>query len=165
VRPQVIIVMGVSGSGKSTVGAALADALGWPFVDADDYHLPASVAKMTAGDPLTDADRGPWLDRLREVIAGALARGEPLVLACSALRGAYRRRLDGGDGLRVRFVHLTGPPALFRARLDGRAGHFMKAAMLESQLAALEPPEEALAVDAGLPVDRVVERVRSTLGL
>lgn len=163
--PQVIIVMGVSGSGKSTIGVALARALGWPFVDGDDHHLPASVTKMAAGEPLTDADRGPWLDELRAVIAKALDEGTPLVLACSALRAAYRRRLDGGDTERVRFVHLTGDRALFRARLEGRKGHFMKAALLDSQLAALESPAEALAVDAASPPERLVEQIRAGLGV
>ena len=165
----VIVVMGVAGSGKTTVGKALAAGLGWRFVDADDHHPPANIAKMGRGEPLTDDDRWPWLDRLRAIIEGALPGGEGpggLVLACSALKASYRARLAGGDGGdRVRFVYLAGTPELFRARLAARPGHFMKAGMLESQLATLEPPADAVTVDAGLPVDRIVANARATLGL
>ena len=155
--------MGVAGSGKSTVGAALAAALGWRFVDADGHHAPENVAKMARGEPLTDADRWPWLDGLRAIIAAALAADEPLVLACSALKAAYRARLVGGDAHRIRFVHLTGTPQMLRARLAGRAGHFMKPGMLASQLAALEPPDDAVTVDASRPVDALVADIVSRL--
>ena len=140
--------MGAAGSGKTTVGRALAAARGWRFVDADDQHAPASVAKMASGVPLTDADRWPWLDRLRAIIATAISAGDPLVLACSALKAAYRARLVGDDRDRVRFVYLAATPELLRARLEGRTGHFMKPAMLASQLATLESPEDALTLDA-----------------
>ena len=160
---QVIVVMGVAGSGKSTVGAALAAALGWRFVDGDDHHSPANIAKMARGEPLDDADRWPWLDVLRGIIAVALEQRSGLVLACSALKARYRERLTGGDG-RVRFAHLTGTPELLRARLAKRAGHFMKTGMLDSQLAALEPPADAIEVDAGLPVEAIVARVRAAVG-
>ena len=133
--------MGVAGSGKSTVGEALAAAVGWRFVDADDHHAAASIAKMARGEPLDDGDRWPWLDRLRAIIDGALAGGGALVLACSALKASYRARLAGGDaGGRVRFVYLAGTPELLRARLAQRPGHFMKPGMLDSQLATLEVP-------------------------
>ena len=155
--------MGVAGSGKSTVGLALAAALGWRFVDADEHHSPESVAKMARGEPLTDDDRWPWLDGLRAIIAAALAANEPLVLACSALKAAYRARLVGGDAHRIRFVHLTGTPEMLRARLAGRAGHFMKAGMLASQLAALEPPDDALTVDVARPVEALVADIASRL--
>jgi len=155
--------MGVAGSGKSTVGAALAAALGWRFVDADGHHAPENVAKMARGEPLTDADRWPWLDGLRSIIAAALAADEPLVLACSALKAAYRARLVGGDAHRIRFVHLTGTPQMLRARLAGRAGHFMRPGMLASQLAALEPPDDAVTVDASRPVDALVADIVSRL--
>jgi gluconokinase len=163
----VVVVMGVAGSGKTTVGTALAVALGWPFVDADDHHAPTSVAKMARGEPLDDGDRGPWLDELHGIIAAALARGEPLVMACSALKASYRARLAGADdGARVRFVHLAGPPELFRSRLAQRAGHFMKSAMLDSQYAALElPGEEALEIDAAQPVATIVSRIRAELAV
>jgi gluconokinase len=166
---KVIVVMGVAGSGKTTVGEALAAALGWRFVDADAHHPPANIAKMARGEPLDDGDRWPWLDRLRGIIDGALAGGDGsghgLVLACSALKASYRDRLAGGAGGRVRFVYLAGTPELFRARLSQRPGHFMKARMLESQLATLEPPADAVTVDASLPVAEIVARARGALGL
>jgi len=159
----VVIVMGVAGSGKSTVGAALAAALGWRFVDADDHHAAESVAKMARGEPLGDADRWPWLDRLRAIVDAGLAAGERLVLACSALKASYRERLAGGAAGRVRFVYLAGSAELFRGRLARRAGHFMKPAMLDSQLATLEVPADAVEVDAGEPVGAIVARIRAEL--
>ena len=160
----VIVVMGVAGSGKTTIGTALAVALGWQFVDADDHHAPASIAKMARGEPLDDGDRWPWLDGLRAIIAGALARGNDLVMACSALKANYRARLGADQrGGRIRFVYLAGSPELFRARLAQRARHFMKPAMLDSQLAALEPPTDALVVDAALPVAAIVAQVRAAI--
>jgi gluconokinase len=160
----VVVVMGVAGSGKTTVGTALAVALGWRFVDADDHHSPANVAKMARGEALDDDDRRPWLDELHGIIAGALADGGSLVMACSALRASYRARLAGPDADgRVRFVHLDGPPELFRARLAQRASHFMKPAMLDSQIATLEPPDDALTADAAQPVGTIVAQIRSAL--
>jgi len=165
-RATVIVVMGVAGSGKTTVGEALASAVGWRFVDADDHHAAASVAKMARGEPLDDGDRWPWLDRLRAIIEGALAREDGLVLACSALKASYRARLAGGDaGGRVRFVHLAGTPELLRARLAQRPGHFMKPGMLDSQLATLEVPSDAVTVDVALPLAAQVARIRLELGL
>jgi gluconokinase len=161
---QVVVVMGVAGSGKSTIGKALAVALGWRFVDADDHHSPANVAKMARGEPLDDADRWPWLDELHGIVAGALERNTGLVLACSALKARYRERLTGADA-RVRFAYLAGTPELFRSRLAERAGHFMKPGMLDSQLAALEPPAEAIEVDAALPVEAIVARIRAAVKL
>jgi gluconokinase len=165
---DVVVVMGVAGSGKTTVGGALAAALGWRFVDADSQHAPESIAKMARGEPLDDGDRRPWLDRLRAIIDGVLARpggaGPGLVLACSALKASYRARLAGpGVGGRVRFVHLAGTSELFRARLQGRAGHFMKPEMLDSQLATLEVPADAVTVDAALPVAAEVAAIRAAL--
>ena len=129
-------------------------------------HSPDSVAKMARGEPLNDGDRWPWLDRLRAIIDDALAGGAGLVLACSALKASYRARLAGGDaGGRVRFVHLAGTPELFRARLAKRAGHFMKPAMLDSQLATLEVPGDAITVDAAQPVPDVVAQARAALGV
>ena len=141
---MVVVVMGVAGSGKTTVGSALAVARGWRFVDADDVHAPASVAKMARGEALTDADRAPWLARLRALIVDALAQNTPLVLACSALKAAYREALVDGDGARTRVVHLAATPALLRHRLEARPGHYMKATMLEGQLATLEAPADLL---------------------
>jgi gluconokinase len=162
----VVVVMGVSGSGKTTVGTALAAALGWAFVAGDDYHSPANIAKMAGGEPLDDDDRWPWLDELRAVIDDALLRGRRLVMACSALKASYRARLAGAEaGGRVRFVHLAGPSELFRVRMEERVGHHMKAPMLDSQLATLERPEDALEVDAALPVATLVSQIRTALEL
>lgn len=164
-EPVAVVVMGVAGSGKSTVGAALADRLGWDFVDADDHHPAANVDKMRRGEPLDDEDRAPWLDALRAVIDDHARRGAALVLACSALRQSYRDRL-GVDGDRVRLVHLdVGRPELER-RLRERTGHFMAVDMLDSQLAALEPPDPAgaMVVDGGRGTDEVVTAIVSALG-
>lgn len=165
-RTDAVVIMGVAGSGKTAVGTALAVALGWRFVDGDDHHSATSIAKMARGEPLDDADRWPWLDRLHALIKGALARGgsDRLVLACSALKASYRARLAGNEPRgRVRFVYLAGTPELFRARLAKRTGHFMKPGMLDSQLAALEVPTDAITVDAAQPVSVLVARIRSVL--
>lgn len=161
---MVIILMGVSGSGKTTVGRRLAEALGWRFRDADEFHSPESVAKMVAGEPLTDEDRWPWLERLRALVEEALEEGEGLVLACSALKRAYRERLVV-DPERVKLVLLRGPRELIARRLAERRGHFMPARLLESQLATLEPPEEAWVVDVGEAPDVVVAGIIAGLGL
>jgi gluconokinase len=160
----VILVMGVAGTGKSLVGEKLARALGWTFREGDDFHPPANIAKMSAGIPLTDADRAPFLAGIRKEIERCLAAGENAVIACSALREEYRRILVV-DRARVKLVHLTGDPALIRARLSGRKGHFMKAGMLDSQLAALEPPADALALDVAAAPDALVARIRVAFGL
>ena len=161
---MVIIVMGVAGSGKTTVGEKLAAALGWSFRDADDFHPPENVAKMSAGLPLNDHDRAPWLAAIRAHIDACLARGEGSVVTCSALKAAYRRVLVA-DPARVKLVHLTGDFALLAARIGSRQGHFMKPAMLHSQLAALEPPPDALAVDITPPPDEIVAQIRLALAL
>ena len=135
---RMVVVMGVSGSGKTAVGRALARRLGMPFHDADDHHPPGNVAKMSRGEPLSDADRGPWLDALRELVTAALGDGGA-VLACSALARRYRERIGTGRA-GVRLVFLDGPPDLIRARIGARRDHFMPAALLDSQLAALERP-------------------------
>lgn len=155
--------MGVSGSGKSTVGRLLADELGWAFADADDFHPPANRAKMAAGQPLDDADRAPWLAALADLLRDHLARAAPLVLACSALKRAYRDRLAVSP--EVAFVHLQGDPALIAARLAGRADHFMPAALLGSQLAALEPPVDAITADIAETPAEIVANLRRRLRL
>jgi gluconokinase len=144
----IVIVIGVSGSGKTTVGRALGTLLGWSFLDADDYHPEANIAKMSRGEPLTDADRAPWLEILRTEIAARLARGEDAILACSALKKAYRQQLQV-DPAQVRFVYLKVSPELLQERLAQRPGHFMKPSMLRSQLATLEEPmpSEALVIE------------------
>ncbi len=136
-RAAAIIVMGVSGSGKSTIGALLAERLGWPFADADGFHPPENVAKMAAGIPLTDADRWPWLDAIAAHIGAARQAGQPVVVACSALRRAYRERLRAGHG-DLLFLHLSGAPEVIAARQAARQGHFMPPSLMASQFATLE---------------------------
>lgn len=140
-----IVLMGVAGCGKSSVGAALSALLAMPYVDGDDLHPAPNVAKMAAGTPLTDDDRWPWLDACTET----LARGN-VILGCSALKRAYRDRLRRAGG--VRFVHLSGPRDLIAARMAQRSGHYMPLSLLDSQFAALEPPsadEDALTIPIG----------------
>ena len=142
-----IVVMGVSGCGKSTVGALLAERLGWAFEDGDAFHPPENVAKMSAGTPLTDEDRWPWLRAIAARIARARSEGRGVVIACSALKRAYRDVLRDGQA-DIRFLHLTGEPALIMARQAARTGHYMPASLIASQFAALEPPEtEADVID------------------
>jgi gluconokinase len=134
-----VVVMGVSGAGKTTLGRALAEVLGVGFFEGDAFHPAGNVAKMSRGEPLDDADRWPWLDRLAAELARAAADGRGLVLACSALKRVYRDRLrQGARGLRL--VYLKGDKAIIRARLDSRTGHFMPPGLLDSQFAALEEP-------------------------
>lgn len=157
----IVLVMGVAGSGKSTVGALAARALGWLFVDADDFHSPASLEKLRDGVPLTDEDRRPWLERLAAVVAGARERGEPLVLACSALKRAYRDLLLAGRREDVLLVYLEGDASLLAARMAART-HFMPPSSLPSQLATLEPPgadEAPLVLDPAVPLDSLVAEV------
>jgi gluconokinase len=142
----IVIVMGVSGVGKTTIGAPLAKRLGWKFVDADDFHPPANVAKMAAGTPLQDTDRWPWLDRLNAELKTAQSRSESVVLACSALKESYRKRLTAGLQ-RFEVVFLHGELELIRNRLAQRQHRYMPPSLLESQYAALEPPANAIAID------------------
>jgi gluconokinase len=163
----IVVLMGVAGAGKTTLGRLLAQRLGCDFAEGDAFHPDRNVEKMRAGIPLGDADRGPWLDSLAREIATWRAAGRDVVLACSALKRSYRERLAGGrPGLR--FVHLRGDPALLRARLESRRGHFMPAAMLESQLEALEPPapdERALELDVAEPPERLASEIATWLGV
>lgn len=161
---MIILLMGVAGSGKSTIGRLLADALRWSFVDADDFHPPSNRAKMSAGLPLDDADRAPWLAALRADIAARDRRGDHAVVACSALKASYRAALQG-DSTDLRWVHLQGAPELLHARLAARTGHFMRPEMLASQLATLEPPANALSVDIAASPLELVARIRQSLGL
>jgi gluconokinase len=154
----ILIVMGVAGTGKSTVAGLLAERLNWEFQEGDALHPPANVAKMSAGMPLTDEDRWPWLDAIGAWIKEKTRRGEPGILTCSALKRSYRDRLRGPN---VIFVFLNGPREVIAARMARRADHFMPPALLNSQLATLEPPtadENVLAVDLGTtPADEVAE--------
>jgi gluconokinase len=160
----VVVVIGAAGAGKTTVGRELAHALGWRLIEGDDYHSPASVAKMRAGVALTDADRTPWLATLHRLIETAVSRREHLVVACSALRERYRAALRG-DLRGVRFVYLRADESTLRRRLSERAGHFAGPALLDSQLATLEAPADALAVDATLSPRQIVDRIRYEFGL
>lgn len=157
--------MGVSGVGKTTVGELLAARQGWPFYDADDFHPPANVEKMRGGLPLNDGDRQPWLEALNAFIQQEAQAGHSLVLACSALKDAYRVTLCRGAA-DVRFVYLSAAPGVVRARIEARTGHFMNPGLLESQYATLEAPDEAIVVDAAQPpeaiVDDVLAEVRKT---
>ena len=159
----VIVLMGVSGTGKTTVGRALADALDARFIDADDLHSAANIDKMRRGIPLADPDREPWLGTLRDTIDRALAQPGVTVLACSALTAHARQRL-GIERERVRLVFLRGSTELIELRMRGR-DHFMRPELLGSQLAALEPPADALELDISAPVEALVARIRSELGL
>ena len=159
---MIVIVMGPAGAGKSTVGRALAADLGWTFVDADDLHAPASIEKMRGGNAMSDAERWPWLRRVKETVEQKRASGASVVLACSALRQDYRDFLGAG-GTDVRIVFLNGTPALLESRLTRRTGHFAAVGLLNSQLDALEPPADALTVDASLPVERLVAQIRRSL--
>jgi gluconokinase len=162
VGPMVVVLMGVSGTGKTEVGTRLAEALGAEFVEGDDYHPPANVEKMRSGAPLDDADRQPWLERLSREIGAWLDAGEPVVLACSALKQRYRDILKAGRP-GVCFVHLKGDPALIRERLQGRRGHYMPASLLESQFAALEEPADAITVGIDAPPEAIVAEIEKAL--
>jgi len=160
----VVVLLGAAGAGKTTIGRELGGALGWRFVDGDDLHSPASIAKMRAGTALTDADRAPWLAALHENIARALDRREGLVVACSALKERYRDALRG-DRRNIRFVYLKASEAVLRHRLTERPGHFFGPALLTSQLAALEEPQDGLTVDAAEPPATIVGAIRYEFGL
>jgi len=158
---MIVVIMGVSGSGKSTVGAALARELGWTLIDADDLHSPENVAKMAAGIPLTDDDRWPWLDRIVDELRRVTADGRSVVLACSALKQRYRDRLErAGD---VRFVHLRGDAETIAARLANRKHRYMPATLLGSQFAALEAPGDAIDVDIRASIDAQVRTIVDAL--
>jgi gluconokinase len=161
---MIVVVMGVSGVGKTTVGRLLAEQMGWTFVEGDDLHPPANVAKMRRGEPLTDADRAPWLRALRRRIDELVAADASAVVTCSALKQAYRDVLAAGRP-ELAFVWLTAPPGVIRERLSRRAGHFMPPALLESQLATLEEPAGVAVVDVTPPPPAIVADIRRQLGL
>jgi gluconokinase len=159
----ILVVMGVVGSGKTTIGHLLAQELGWQFFDADDFHPQANLEKISDGIPLTDEDRAPWLARLREEISKWIAQRSDAILACSALKRSYRVELAVGP--EVRFVYLKGSPAVIDARLRARHGHFADDRILASQFADLEEPEHALTVDIDSTPQQIVGEIRRKLGL
>jgi gluconokinase/6-phosphogluconolactonase len=163
--PHALVIMGVSGSGKSTVGQALGQRLGWRFEDGDSFHPPANVAKMSAGHPLTDEDRWPWLQAIADEIARCRTKGEHIIIACSALKKAYRDILIGGrDDIRI--VYLSGSQQLIGGRMDHREGHFMPPGLLASQFATLEPPDAAerpITVSVDAPVAAIVDGILQQL--
>ena len=160
---MIVIVMGVVGSGKTTVGRLLAEQLAWEFADADDFHPPSNVEKIRRGIALTDADREPWLQALREAITHWISKGRSVVLACSALKRSYRRELEVGP--EVHFVYLKGSADLIAERLRVRKGHFADDKILASQFADLEEPEGAVTVEIAAPPQQIVAEIRKKLGL
>lgn len=160
---MIVIVMGVVGSGKTTVGRLLAAQLAWDFADADDFHPPSNVEKIRQGIPLTDDDRWPWLQALHEANTRWLSEGRNVVLACSALKRAYRRELEVGPD--VRFAYLKGSADLIAERLRLRQGHFADDKILSSQFADLEEPEGAVTVGIAAPPQQIVAEIRKKLGL
>jgi gluconokinase len=160
----IVIVMGVTGSGKTTVGAMLAGACGWEFHDGDDFHPVENVAKMRGGAALDDADRAPWLDRLNRLAIDHERRGAGMVLACSALKQRYRDQLAHGCQS-ARFVFLDGGKELIRGRLLARQGHYMNPNLLESQFAILERPADALVLDVSADPASLVRRIRERLSI
>jgi gluconokinase len=177
---MVVIVMGVTGAGKTTIGRLLAEQLGWQFADADDFHPAANVEKMRHGIPLTDDDRCPWLARLRAEIDGWLASDKNVILACSALKRSYRQQLEAGPeraastntatanpatSNEVRFVYLKGSAALIAERLRSRHGHFAGEAILAGQFADLEEPDDAVTVDISPTPPEIVAEIRAKLGM
>jgi len=160
---MIVIIMGTTGSGKTTIGLLLAKRQGWEFVDADDFHPPANVEKMKHGIPLTDADREPWLKALHDKIVQWNTEARNMVLACSALKKSYRDELRASPN--VKFVYLKGNYELFSQRVLARKGHFAKQDLLTSQFATLEEPTDAITVDAAPSPEQIVVEVRRQLGL
>ncbi|MCP4356622.1 MAG: gluconokinase [Chloroflexi bacterium] len=162
-KPNVFVIMGVSGCGKSTVGVALAQKLGCPFYDGDDFHPPENVAKMRIGNPLTDDDRHPWLAKLHDLLAGHMVRGETAVLACSALKRKYRDQLQVNN--KVCFIHLHGSFDVIWERMQARQNHYMKAKMLQSQFAVLESPsaDEAFMIEIDQDIENILANIEDQI--
>jgi len=162
---RVIIVMGVAGAGKTTIGLRLARELDWTFIDGDSFHSPSNIEKMATGQPLTDADRFPWLDRIRAAIEGWSVEGRRVVLACSLLKAVYRDFVLNGRRQLVQLVYLKASPLLLHERLLHRAGHFVKAPLLDSQLETLEEPQDALLLNAANTPEQLVRHIRTAFHL
>jgi gluconokinase len=158
---KILIIMGVSGSGKTEIGQRLAQELGWEFFDGDDFHSAENIEKMSQGIPLTDDDRDAWLKSLQELIHHQITVDQPAVIACSALRQTYRDRLQISPS--VRFIYLKGDHEVIRQRLKLRTGHYMSADLLDSQFSTLEEPQNALTVDVSQTPDEIVAAIRQTL--
>jgi gluconokinase len=164
IMPMIIILMGVSGVGKTTIGRLLAQDLGWPFYDGDDFHPQTNIDKMRQGIPLTDADRDAWLAALRHLIDALIQDRQSAILACSALKHTYRERL-GHDRREVRFIYLKGDYTLIQQRLQARHGHFMPADLLSSQFSTLEEPSDVPVIDVAQEPEALVQLIKSALGL
>lgn len=162
--PRVVVLMGISGSGKSTIGRQLASRLLWPFYDGDDFHPAENVAKMSTGDPLDDRDRGPWLRAMRDTLESLLANGGQAVLAASLLKQQYRDAVLSGLS-NVRLIYLKADPRLIDERLKKRQGHFFKSALLDSQLQILEEPGDAVVLSVDAPAASVVASILRELRL
>ena len=160
---MIILLMGVTGSGKTTTGRKLAESLGWEYFDADDFHSAANVAKMKSGVALNDFDRKPWLESLQHLVQTSLENDQPAVLACSALKTSYRRMLLLDE--RVRLVYLKGDYDLIKQRLSSRRDHYMNPALLESQFQTLEEPQDSLRIDIQAPPDEIVRSIRAQLNI
>ena len=161
-KTRFMIVMGVSGSGKTSVGRSLAEHLGWDFYDADDFHPPENVAKMANGIPLDDSDRAPWLASLHDLISSSLKEDRPGVLACSALKERYRQQLlEGNEGVQI--IYLKGSYDLIWSRMEKRNDHYMKPHMLKSHFYALEEQANALVVDISMSVNDIVQKIFSSM--
>jgi len=159
---MILVLMGVSGCGKTTVGKILASQLGWVFYDADDFHPQSNVEKMRAGQALTDEDRWPWLDRLNALLRSSEVGGEDAIMACSALRQVYRDRLAQGCK-DVRWCFLKGTFELIQSRLAARKGHYMNPSLLQSQFATLEEPVDAIVIDITGPPEALADRIRESI--
>jgi len=157
-----VLIMGVTGSGKTTIGTLLSAAMGWPFYDADDFHSPANVRKMASGVPLTDEDRSPWLEELRVLISQCNERGENGILACSALKETYRRTLCADADVAV--VYLKANRDLIRSRLERRSGHYMPQGLIESQFGDLKEPQDCIIIDGGWPPEQIIGSICSQIG-
>jgi gluconokinase len=159
----VVIIMGPTGAGKTTIGTLLAKQLNWQFADADSFHPPANIEKMSKGIPLDDTDRAPWLAAMRKAILDWIAAGKNVVLACSALKRAYREELRPSP--EVKIVYLKGTYALFAERIHRRHGHFAGEGILAGQFSDLEEPDDAITVDAAQSSEQIVAEIRKQLGL
>jgi gluconokinase len=162
---MIILIMGVSGAGKTTIGRELAATLGWRFCDGDEFHSPEHIEQLRRGIPLTDEDRQPWLARIHAAIGEWISCREQVVLACSVLKASYRETVLSGYEHSVRIVYLKASKSLLQQRLTDRAGHFMGASLLASQWDILEEPTEALVIDAAEPLPLILGQIRSGLSL